>query len=110
MSFASAIHFQSVACHLRADTHGLIGGSSPAGRRGFNFSRRFQAPGSLILGLSCALQACKQSARRFANRLQNSILSAGSTGLAALLDGHQQSRRKIGNVRQCSGEIRHEQR
>lgn len=31
-------------------------------------------------------------------------------GLAGLLDGHQQTRRKLGNVRQSSGEIRNERR
>lgn len=71
MSFASAIHSQSVACHLRADTHGLIGGSSPAGRRGFNFSRCFQAPGSLFPCLHSALAVFQDSARQRANPIRS---------------------------------------
>lgn len=57
--------FQSVA--RSADTHGLIGGLLPAGRRGFNFSRCFQAPGSLIPGFGRALKTLQKSSRCFTN-------------------------------------------
>lgn len=62
MSFASAIHFQSVACHLRADTGALIA-VLPADRLRFDFSRHFLAPGSRInSGLSSAV---RQDLRRY---------------------------------------------
>lgn len=52
---------------------------------GFNF---------VFSGLSRALQASKQSARRFANRLHLS-LSAGLPGLVALCDGHTVERKEM---------------
>src|SRR5690606_8960216 len=57
--FLPAIHFQSVACHLRADTGALSRFILSAARLRFDFSRRFLAPGSLIPSLR--VQPAKQS-------------------------------------------------
>jgi hypothetical protein len=35
---------------------------------------------------------------------------ASARGLAGVIDGHDETRRKLGNVRHSTGEIRHEQR
>lgn len=66
--------------------------------------------GSLIPGLRRALKPRKQPRNGFSQGFQDIILSAGSAGLAGVLVGHQQTRRKLGNVRHSTGEIRHEQR
>lgn len=36
--------------------------------------------------------------------------AAGSAGLAGFIDGHDETRRKLGNVRHSTGEIRNERR
>lgn len=66
-----------------------------ARHRPFIRSRRFLAPGSHLLGLSGALQACKQSARCLANRLQVSSLSARVLGLAVGVYGQHTDRSEM---------------
>lgn len=55
----------------------------------------FRGVGSLIPGLRRALQATKQSRSGFANRLQVSILSAGSAGLVGCFDRHEATKEKF---------------
>lgn len=63
----------SVACHLRADTGALSRCTLSAARLRFDFSRRFQAPGSRInSGLSSAV---RQDLRRYRTKSFHVFLS-----------------------------------
>lgn len=87
--------FQSALPSPGADASGLRGFLLPALRRWLDFSRRFQAPGSLIHSLRIAIQLRQKSFRGCAQAFHSHPLSAPAWGLAALLHGQQQSRRKL---------------
>jgi hypothetical protein len=78
--------------------------------RFFQFFGAFTALRAVFSRLHSAPALFQSSARSKADVFQVLSLSAGATGSVAHSDGHRDSERKIGNVRQCSGEIRHEQR
>lgn len=108
----SAAHFQfhHIRAPLSANGVGSLTDSSPAGSRRSNLCR-FLTGWSFPVRFHSAPTVCQDTSRRTVEQsFQVHSLSAGSTGLAALLDGHQQSRRKIANVRKAFGEIRNVER
>lgn len=74
--------FQSALPSPGADASGLRGSLLPALRRWLDFSRRFQAPGSLIHGLRIAIQLRQKSFRGCAQAFHSHPLSAPAWGLA----------------------------
>src|SRR5690606_28579303 len=87
--------FQSALPSPGADASGLRGFILPALRRWLDFSRRFQAPGSLIHSLRIAIQLRQKSFRGCAQAFHSHPLSAGTSGLVAVLDRHECSERKF---------------
>src|SRR5690606_23517408 len=81
--------FQSALPSPGADASGSRGFILLALRRWLDFSRRFQAPGSLIHSLRIAIQLRQKSFRGCAQAFQLQLLSAGTSGLVAVLDRHE---------------------
>lgn len=73
-------------------TAGRSSVSNRAPVRPFYLSRRFEAPGSLLLG-NTRVKFLQEPSRRLADLLHFN-LSAPSRGLAGVFDGHKQTRRK----------------